>query len=242
MFPLADFSSIHQRLFYHRALLELPQSRQLSHKLQTHIPARFIALKRCSGTSVPYYSNVKGVSPMLKRISFYAVSVFITVSFMTAGCAKQNIVKKDEGIVPVEVSRMPGSPVKSTDSVNVVTSPEPTVSQSTQVSYQRPTVTQQSTTVQQSQKASSVHELHSALEKIYFDFDSSNLSDLSRRTLAKNAESLSNETTGNIRIEGNCDERGSAEYNLALGERRACHFSRAFTHLVFTPIHPGTAC
>ena len=64
-------------------------------------------------------------------------------------------------------------------------------------------------------------ELQSALERIYFDFDSANLSEASRSALAKNAAALAKEATSKIRIEGNCDERGSAEYNLALGERRA---------------------
>ena len=42
-----------------------------------------------------------------------------------------------------------------------------------------------------------------------------------RDTLAKNAEALKQEGTINIRIEGNCDELGSDDYNLALGEKRA---------------------
>jgi peptidoglycan-associated lipoprotein len=61
-----------------------------------------------------------------------------------------------------------------------------------------------------------------AFDKIYFDFDSSDLSKSSRDTLTRSAEILmKNQKTAKVRIEGNCDERGSAEYNLALGERRA---------------------
>jgi len=59
------------------------------------------------------------------------------------------------------------------------------------------------------------------LEPIYFDFDKSNLKPDATATLNKNAEWLSKNPTAKIRIEGNCDERGTNEYNMALGERRA---------------------
>jgi peptidoglycan-associated lipoprotein len=64
-------------------------------------------------------------------------------------------------------------------------------------------------------------ELKAELQKIYFSFDSASLSDQARTTLAKNAELLKKLDKAKIRIEGNCDERGSDDYNLALGEKRA---------------------
>ena len=60
-----------------------------------------------------------------------------------------------------------------------------------------------------------------AVEKIYFDFDSSTLSDTARQTLTRNFAVLKKTPQSRIRVEGHCDERGSDEYNLALGERRA---------------------
>jgi len=59
------------------------------------------------------------------------------------------------------------------------------------------------------------------LDNIYFDFDSYVLTTNSRNTLAKNADWLKKNVSVNIQIAGNCDERGSDEYNLALGEKRA---------------------
>ncbi|HWO57095.1 MAG TPA: peptidoglycan-associated lipoprotein Pal [bacterium] len=59
------------------------------------------------------------------------------------------------------------------------------------------------------------------LKTIYFDFDKYNLRDDARRVLDANAEILRNNPEMNILIEGHCDERGTDEYNLALGERRA---------------------
>jgi peptidoglycan-associated lipoprotein len=60
-----------------------------------------------------------------------------------------------------------------------------------------------------------------SLEPIYFDFDKSNITQDSKAILDKNAEWISKNPTTKIRVEGNCDERGTNEYNMALGERRA---------------------
>ena len=60
-----------------------------------------------------------------------------------------------------------------------------------------------------------------ALSRIYFEFDSYALSQQSRDTLYSNAEYLLKKYKGKVRLEGHCDERGSDEYNLALGENRA---------------------
>jgi peptidoglycan-associated lipoprotein len=58
-------------------------------------------------------------------------------------------------------------------------------------------------------------------EKIYFDFDKSELRSDARAILAKKAEWLRKNPQFSLNIEGHCDERGTIEYNLALGERRA---------------------
>lgn len=59
------------------------------------------------------------------------------------------------------------------------------------------------------------------LETIYFAFDSYDLDDDARATLRNNAEWLAEHPGHTLRVEGHCDERGTIEYNLALGERRA---------------------
>ncbi len=57
-------------------------------------------------------------------------------------------------------------------------------------------------------------------EDIYFEFDKSNLLPMAQITLKKKAEYLYNHPNITIVIEGHCDERGTNEYNLALGDRR----------------------
>jgi len=56
---------------------------------------------------------------------------------------------------------------------------------------------------------------------VYFAFDKSDLDAASRAVLDSHANWLLVNSYANIKIEGNCDERGSREYNLALGQRRA---------------------
>jgi peptidoglycan-associated lipoprotein len=58
-------------------------------------------------------------------------------------------------------------------------------------------------------------------EDIYFEFDKSTLLPMAQDTLKKKAEYLFNNTYITAVIEGHCDERGTNEYNLALGDRRA---------------------
>jgi peptidoglycan-associated lipoprotein len=58
-------------------------------------------------------------------------------------------------------------------------------------------------------------------EKIYFDFDQADLKPEARAVLEKKAEWLRAHPSYSLWIDGNCDERGTEEYNLALGERRA---------------------
>lgn len=59
------------------------------------------------------------------------------------------------------------------------------------------------------------------LEDIYFDYDQSVIRDDQRATLGSNATSIKSRNLAKVTVEGHCDERGSEEYNLALGERRA---------------------
>ena len=56
---------------------------------------------------------------------------------------------------------------------------------------------------------------------VYYDFDKSDLRAESRALIEANARYLREHPAAKVRIEGNADERGSAEYNLALGQRRA---------------------
>jgi len=62
---------------------------------------------------------------------------------------------------------------------------------------------------------------NSPLKPVFFDYDSSDLSPEAQRALDENAATIKKYPSWAVTIEGHCDERGTAEYNLALGERRS---------------------
>lgn len=59
------------------------------------------------------------------------------------------------------------------------------------------------------------------LDNVHFAFDRYELMPVARDILAKHARALKDRREANVLVEGHCDERGTIEYNLALGERRA---------------------
>ena len=69
------------------------------------------------------------------------------------------------------------------------------------------------------------------LQPIYYDFDQSFIRDDAKPVMKANAEYLQANPKAKIRIEGNCDERGTIEYNQALGQRRAQAAKKYLTDL-----------
>ena len=76
----------------------------------------------------------------------------------------------------------------------------------------------------------------SPLKPVFYELDSSELSAAAQKTLDENAALLKRYPSWTVTVEGHCDERGTAEYNLALGERRAI---AARTYLVSLGIPAG---
>ncbi|MEQ8276372.1 MAG: OmpA family protein [Deltaproteobacteria bacterium] len=74
--------------------------------------------------------------------------------------------------------------------------------------------------------ASATLDLAGALETIYFDYNDATIREDSKAVLSRVATVLTKTPAENIEIEGHCDVRGSTEYNLHLGERRARSVSK----------------
>ena len=133
-------------------------------------------------------------------------------ALVSAGCAKKDLVKSEE---PVKTATVQAAPTEATPAQESKSEPaaagkaEPATEKAAEAS------------IKQEAKEAQGAQVQSELQKIYFNFDSSALSDEARATLSKNAELLAKQPALKVRIEGNCDERGSDEYNMALGERRA---------------------
>ncbi len=139
---------------------------------------------------------------MKKQAAGYFVVLSCAV-LVAGGCAKTQMVKKDESMVPPTANATePQAPAKK-EVAKVTPVKEAPVKQE---SAATPAPTER---------------LKEVLTAIYFNFDSYKLSDTARSALVKNADLLRKDAAEKIRIEGNCDERGSDEYNLALGEKRA---------------------
>lgn len=73
-------------------------------------------------------------------------------------------------------------------------------------------------------------------DRVFYAFDSAMLSSEAQRTLERQAAWLKQYPNVNVTVEGHCDERGTREYNLALGERRA---SAAKKYLVSLGVKPN---
>jgi len=69
------------------------------------------------------------------------------------------------------------------------------------------------------------------LQPVYFDFDRAFIRDDAKTIMKANAEWLKANAGVKVRIEGNCDERGTKEYNQALGQRRAASAKKYLTDL-----------
>ena len=83
----------------------------------------------------------------------------------------------------------------------------------------------------ESAKEQAAGKIPGIFEDIHFDYDAYNLKPEAREMLKKDAAWLAKNKNYNVVIEGNCDERGTVEYNLALGERRAAEAMKYFVEL-----------
>ncbi|MBT1070328.1 peptidoglycan-associated lipoprotein Pal [Geobacter chapellei] len=133
------------------------------------------------------------------------------IMIAATACANKEVVKKDEPLGTTHTAAsMPAIPfaektIKPPQQENKIDKPAAAPVES----------------ARQAPQAVKVAAATSDLEKIFFDLDSSNLSNDARQVLVKDAETMMQLNNLKVTIEGHCDERGSAEYNLALGERRA---------------------
>ncbi len=69
------------------------------------------------------------------------------------------------------------------------------------------------------------------MQPVYFNFDQSTIREDQIVRMESNAQYLKDNSSSNVVVEGNCDEQGTNEYNLALGERRALNAKRYLIEL-----------
>lgn len=140
-------------------------------------------------------------------MSKVTVGLFVALlcsALFVGGCAKKELVKGEGEVSTTSASEAP------------VTGKQPVKEEA----VQERTVKEAPSTVKEEATTAASQAIES-LENIYFDFDSYVLTAKSREVLTRNAEAMKKNSSISVQIAGNCDERGSDEYNLALGEKRA---------------------
>jgi peptidoglycan-associated lipoprotein len=150
------------------------------------------------------------------KLLFVALAFGCAILFLTTSCAKKQV-RMEESIQPATAET----------EVETATRAEPEATTQTTQRYEReePDLDAYAREREFEQEErerlfeASMREFES--EKVYFDYDKSELRDEARTTLRKKATWLEENPEYSVRIEGHCDERGTNEYNLALGERRA---------------------
>jgi peptidoglycan-associated lipoprotein len=135
----------------------------------------------------------------------------VSLIFFVSGCAKKGVQQVEETAPPQNGQATTGAPEMKLD----MPGEEGDVSSAPQALEQEVAKFEQ--------------------DRIYFDFDKFSLSGDARKILAEKASFLNAHPNLKVRVEGHCDERGTREYNLALGERRA---KSAQDYLVFLGINP----
>jgi peptidoglycan-associated lipoprotein len=135
------------------------------------------------------------------------VAITVGLAFSVSGCGKKKVTAEDEmGATVEDTAPKPGEP-----------------------GYEKIYEESMAAKEESLEAQAAMEKEHEVLEgrtsapllPIYFDFDKSNIREDQRARIEKNAAFLKQNKGAKVRIEGNCDERGTNEYNMALGERRA---------------------
>lgn len=162
----------------------------------------------------------------MKRNPLWAsmLAIGFLAALAAGGCAKKQVVSEGEETPPAVVAPTP-RPVRETPIAQPRTEPAPRDTAAVAPAPRTPVADKglsQPTTA--------------GLARVYFDFDRYDLTATARKTMSGNAGYLQSNPGVRVRIEGHCDERGTTEYNLALGERRA---KSAFQYLMDLGVDPN---
>lgn len=156
------------------------------------------------------------------------MALAIALAMLLSGCPKRADVAKGDtpasGAQPGAVATSPstsrpGDP--SRPSTSTVTPKEEMVTSPTQAHLQEPPAPGAPSAAAPGRPGMQAAAEGSPLKDIFFDFDKSDIRDDAKGNLSDDAKWLRDNPMAQIAIEGHCDERGTAEYNLGLGERRA---------------------
>jgi peptidoglycan-associated lipoprotein len=153
----------------------------------------------------------------LRRGSVLAVLPLLVLTLFLVGCPKRpaTTAASAPAPAPAPAPAAPDAPVSPPPSAAAPTAPAPTAPGPAAPAPTTPAP------APATPPPPSEFRAHDALKDVYFDFDKYDIRPNDARTLDTNAGWLKQNTGQLVLIEGHADERGTNEYNLALGERRA---------------------
>ena len=142
----------------------------------------------------------------------FLVAVLAFSTLIAAGCAhKKNILQPEQGGAAAGPAKAKGPAVAESTAPTLPGMSEGTLEEGN-ISETRPA----EPTVREGDFVQAPE-----MKTIYFDYDKYELSDESRQILQNNAAFFRTQEDWELLVEGHCDERGTIEYNLALGQKRA---------------------
>jgi len=142
----------------------------------------------------------------------WSVVVLAVVLSVSLGCAKKEVVKSTDAGGGAGSSQEMSAGAKEGGITTETVQPETTGTEETRTAMAGRA---------EAAGAAVTMEQPSSFEDIHFDFDQSFIREDAKPILASIAAAMKMNRPASLLIEGHCDERGTAEYNLALGERRA---------------------
>lgn len=158
----------------------------------------------------------------VKGILLAAVLLVSVLLILTTGCAKKEVVKTEE--MPAEKQATVEQPAPKPDYDAMAREKAAADARERERQAQLDRQKAMETAAVKGKEAYSFVDIH-------FDFDKYDLHPEDRVILDKHAKWLMDNPGSSVRIEGNCDERGTSEYNMALGDRRALAAKRYLVDL-----------
>ena len=169
-----------------------------------------------------YWGNLGEKICLLALISILSMGLL-------AGCGKKPVRGVEEAVLPTEqIGELATGPGEGMPGIAEVGMGETVITDEMAV-----TTTGFGETISEGRTSAPMH-------PIYFDFDRFNIRDDMKPVMEENALFLLDHPEFMIEIQGNCDDRGTNEYNLALGERRAKGAQAYLVNLGVNPDRIGT--
>jgi peptidoglycan-associated lipoprotein len=161
---------------------------------------------------------------------FMVLVMMLACIALVSGCAKERIESRPTGL-QAETGAETEAPAKTSEELAA----EEARKKAEEYELQQAEAEEAAEAARQAEEEARSADLSQLRERIHFDFDSYELKPQDREILKEKAAILRSRQDIELMIEGHCDERGTEEYNLALGERRA---RAAYEYLILLGISP----